>query len=652
MPNNVRIGTQVTGVGKASSDIDKLRDRFDKLQKQGAKGFAIGAGAAITAKGFSLIGDAAGAVVAGIEAAIKASSDLHEATSLSTQVFEANAAEIQKWAAGAARDFGTSSAEALDFASKFGTAFKNVGQSLDDTTKHAETMTRLAADLGSAFNKSSAEAAVALRSGLLGESEPLRAFGVFLDEAKVKAKAAAMGMQPLNGALSDGQKVAARYAIIMEQTADSQGMFGRDVTSAADAQKRASAVLQNSLAKLGDVALPLVTAAAMATADALEQVVPGIQAVVSASDQLIGLMNQVAGSTKEAAAEADLLGSKTTPLGQALHYAADELSGVNQRARDVAEAMAHARGGMDTDGRGMAASFHNVTGASASMATSIGIDARNMGGSLSHLGTVAFTAAGKVSHAMDDVVGSVKSARSDVQDAAAALADALWDPMIAKAELAANKRDQAEQRAIIASKKSTHAQVADAKLRLLELTKTKEGILATLASYGDKAATTTLQGQIKVLKNTKHLSAEQRAELQNLINKLAAVRAAYFNVAGLKLVQSTQNTRERASGGPVAAGQTYTVGEEAEETLVMYPGGGGFVIPKKKRSNSTPPPMPSGGGGGFSAPAAAAAGLTIIIQGVSVLTPGAAEALGRQLEPVITKHQQRSGFMPRAAGAG
>jgi hypothetical protein len=56
--NTVRVGVQTTGVSKSSSDIDKIRDKFDRLQKQGAKGFAIGAGAAATTAGLNLIGSA------------------------------------------------------------------------------------------------------------------------------------------------------------------------------------------------------------------------------------------------------------------------------------------------------------------------------------------------------------------------------------------------------------------------------------------------------------------------------------------------------------------------------------------------------------------------------------------------------------------
>jgi hypothetical protein len=46
----------------ASGPIDKIRDKFERLQKQGAKGLAIGAGAAITTAALNLVGNAIGRV--------------------------------------------------------------------------------------------------------------------------------------------------------------------------------------------------------------------------------------------------------------------------------------------------------------------------------------------------------------------------------------------------------------------------------------------------------------------------------------------------------------------------------------------------------------------------------------------------------------
>src|SRR3989304_4319541 len=85
--NVVRVATQVTGTAKASSDLDRLRDKFERLQKQGAKGFAIGVGAAVTTKAFDLMGMAASAAADFIGDSIGAASDMNETLSKSKVIF-------------------------------------------------------------------------------------------------------------------------------------------------------------------------------------------------------------------------------------------------------------------------------------------------------------------------------------------------------------------------------------------------------------------------------------------------------------------------------------------------------------------------------------------------------------------------------------
>src|SRR3546814_11380927 len=58
----------------------------------------------------------------------------------------------------------------------------------------SQIFAQLAQDLGSFYNVDTDTAIQKLRSGLSGESEPLRDFGVFLTEANVKAKALEMGL--------------------------------------------------------------------------------------------------------------------------------------------------------------------------------------------------------------------------------------------------------------------------------------------------------------------------------------------------------------------------------------------------------------------------------------------------------------------------
>lgn len=280
MPNDLRIRAWLDD--QISGKLAKIRDNFDRLGKsKGALSILQGVGMGAGISAWNMVGNAVSGAVDFMGQAIDSASNLREAMALSQQVFENNADAVQAWGETAADSFGMSQREALNFAATFGTAFKSVGMSLEDTTAKAEEMTKLAADLGSAFNASSEEAATALRAGLIGESEPMRRFGVFLSEAAVQAKALELGLVKAGAKLTDTQKVAARYAIIMEQTADSQGMFGRDSGSLADAQKELAAQFENLQAELGEGLLPVMVSLAQTLND---DVVPALKATLGAMD--------------------------------------------------------------------------------------------------------------------------------------------------------------------------------------------------------------------------------------------------------------------------------------------------------------------------------------------------------------------------------
>ena len=77
-------------------------------------------------------------------------------------------------------------------------------------------------------NTSPEEAITAIGAALRGESEPIRRYGVLLDEATLKHRALALGIiSTTDQALTPQQKVLAATAEIYRQTGDIQGDFTR-----------------------------------------------------------------------------------------------------------------------------------------------------------------------------------------------------------------------------------------------------------------------------------------------------------------------------------------------------------------------------------------------------------------------------------------
>jgi hypothetical protein len=186
-------------------------------------------------------------------------SDLAEAGTAITAVFGSADATIQKFAAASAGNLGQSTNQTLDAARVFGVFGKAAGLGGEDLAGFSTDFITLAGDLAS-FNNTTPEAAIAaLGAGLRGESEPLRQFGILLDDATLKARATEMGIYSGTGALTQQQKVLAAQAEILAQTGTQQGDFANTSGGLANQQRILSANLTNLSTTFGAVFLPIVT---------------------------------------------------------------------------------------------------------------------------------------------------------------------------------------------------------------------------------------------------------------------------------------------------------------------------------------------------------------------------------------------------------
>ena len=124
------------------------------------------------------------------------------------------------------------------------------------------SLVKLAADLACFNNIDPGEALDKLRSGLVGEAEPLRQVGILLSEDAVQAKALALGLAATARELTEADKVQARYALIMEQRPAAQGDFARTSTGLANAHAHHPRLLGGHHHQLGQAFLPIVARAA------------------------------------------------------------------------------------------------------------------------------------------------------------------------------------------------------------------------------------------------------------------------------------------------------------------------------------------------------------------------------------------------------
>lgn len=234
------------GASKVAEGVTKSLGGLESAAK--TAGLAI---AGITVAGGAALG-------AGLVVATKAASDFSESASKVGVIFGSATKQIEAFGQSSAAALGLSRAQAYATTGQFGNLFTTMGLGQDAAAGMAVDITKLGADLASFHNIAGDDALDKLRAGLVGESEPLRSMGILLNEASVKAKAMQLGLADANGELSEGAKVQARYALIMEQTQAAQGDFARTSTGLANSTRIISAAFSDMQVQLGEQILPAV----------------------------------------------------------------------------------------------------------------------------------------------------------------------------------------------------------------------------------------------------------------------------------------------------------------------------------------------------------------------------------------------------------
>lgn len=241
------------------------------------------------------IGVAMGAAVG---KAIGAASDLDEAVSATRQIFGDASDAVLAFADSAAEAFGQSKQEALDGALVFGTFGKAAGLAGDELSDFTTGLLGLSSDIASFRNATPEEAIEAIGAALRGESEPLRRFGVLLDDATLKAEALELGIYDGSGALTQQQKILAAEAAIYKQTADAQGDFARTSDGLANSSRILRARMANVTSQIGGAFLPI---ALKLSGFLLDKVVPAVEKLADtfAEEGLLGVMKLAWGWLKE-----------------------------------------------------------------------------------------------------------------------------------------------------------------------------------------------------------------------------------------------------------------------------------------------------------------------------------------------------------------
>lgn len=256
------------GLQDTARDIEEVGKASSRMGSMAKRGFAaLGSGVRSTTSliGRGLVGAArTGAIALGATAtaagvlgvkAIGLASDARETASAFNTVFGPAARGVDKDLGRLTKRFGLYGPELQDAARQLGVFGKAAGVARKDLPKFSTDLVQAGLDLSSFYNVSSGEAFQAIQSGLAGEAEPLRRFGIFISDAAMKAEAAQMG---LTEELTEQQKVMIRQRLILKGLGDAQGDLERTSMGFANQQRGATGRIKQLLTTLGG---PLTTAA-------------------------------------------------------------------------------------------------------------------------------------------------------------------------------------------------------------------------------------------------------------------------------------------------------------------------------------------------------------------------------------------------------
>jgi len=292
-----------TGLAKSSHELDQFGRRATSTVGNFAKAFS----------GLALVGGAAGAGAL-FKSTVDAASDLSEQINKATVVFAGSERQILAWSQTTSSAIGVSRREALEAAGTFGNMLVPMGFARDRAAEMSRTFVELAADMASFNNASPEETLQALRSGLAGETEPLRRFGVFLNQARIEEEALRSGLVKQGQELTAAGKAQATYSIILKDTADTQGDFARTSDGLANQQRVLRARFEDLRAQLGANLLPTITRVIAKINDWIER----LQENEQLQRDLKDAVDDVVGTIRAAAGAMDRVAKATGGWGETL----------------------------------------------------------------------------------------------------------------------------------------------------------------------------------------------------------------------------------------------------------------------------------------------------------------------------------------------
>lgn len=191
-----------------------------------------------------------------ISEAIDYASDLTEVQNVVDTVFGDNSA-INNWSENMLNAVGLNELSAKQFAGTMGAMLSSSGVAQDKVEDMSMSITELAGDMASFYNLDAEEAFNKIRSGISGETEPLKQLGINMSVANLEAYALSQGIKTSYSELDQASQTMLRYHYLMDATSNAHGDFARTSGSYANQVKLLKENWTQFTGELATNALPI-----------------------------------------------------------------------------------------------------------------------------------------------------------------------------------------------------------------------------------------------------------------------------------------------------------------------------------------------------------------------------------------------------------
>jgi hypothetical protein len=235
-------------LARASAALDQLEDHTNK-----------------STDAFSRLAKAIGLVMIArkaldtIKTGIDYASDLAEVQNVVDVTFGSATEAINSWSKECLAAYGMNEVSAKRYAGTLGAMLKSSGLAGDAIVDMSKDMAGLAGDMASFYNLDLETAFEKIRSGISGETEPLKQLGINMSVANLEAYALSQGITTAYNEMSQAEQVMLRYNYLMSTTADAQGDFARTQDSYANQTRLLSESWLEFTGIMAEQLLPVLT---------------------------------------------------------------------------------------------------------------------------------------------------------------------------------------------------------------------------------------------------------------------------------------------------------------------------------------------------------------------------------------------------------